>query len=119
MKFAMLICGDDDEWNALPPAEEEDLMTQIHAWFERWQPTGKIDDEGVELRHQTHRAHHPQGSRRRHRRDRRSVPGTEGGHRRSLILEADSIDEAVEIASGWPITSGMSAVEVRPVMVRN
>jgi hypothetical protein len=43
MKFAMLICGDDDEWNALPPAEEEDLMEQVHAWFERWQPTGKID----------------------------------------------------------------------------
>ena len=49
MKFAMLICGDDDEWSALPPAEEEDVMKQVYGWFERWQPTGKIADGGVEL----------------------------------------------------------------------
>ena len=49
MKFAMLICGDDREWTALPPAEEQDLMKQVYAWFERWQPTGKIADGGVEL----------------------------------------------------------------------
>ena len=119
MKFAMLICGDEEEWNALPPAEEEDLMTQIHAWFERWQPTGKIDYEGVELRHQ-----------RTARTIRKDPDGgivvTDGPYLELkevigglLILEADSIEEAVEIASGWPITSGMSAVEVRPVMVRN
>jgi hypothetical protein len=118
MKFAMLICGDDDEWNALPPAEEEDLMKQVHAWFERWQPTGKIADEGVELRH-----------RRTARTIRKGPDGgiivTDGPYLELkeviggvLILEADSIEEAVEVACTWPITSGMNAVEVRPVMVR-
>src|SRR5690349_17484621 len=44
MKFAMLICGDDAEWHALPPDEEQDLMMQVYAWYERWQPIGKIAD---------------------------------------------------------------------------
>ena len=53
MKFAMLICGDDAEWNALPPDEEQDLMMQVYAWYERWQPTGRIADGGVELQERT------------------------------------------------------------------
>ena len=35
-----------------------------------------------------------------------------------MILEADSIEEAVEVASSWPIAAGMTAIEVRPVLVR-
>lgn len=118
MKFAMLICGDDREWSALSPAEEEDLMTQVYGWFERWQPTGKIADGGVELK-QRHTA-------------RTIRKGPDGGVvvvdgpyvelkeviGSVLVLEADSIVEAVEVASDWPIAAGMSAIEVRPVMVR-
>jgi hypothetical protein len=31
MKYAMLICGDDDEWTALSPADEQDVMKQVYA----------------------------------------------------------------------------------------
>lgn len=44
MRYAMLICGDDREWTALSPADEQDVMKQVYAWFERWQPAGKIAD---------------------------------------------------------------------------
>jgi hypothetical protein len=47
MKYAMLIFGDDREWTALSPADEQDLMKQVYAWFERWQPTGRIADGGA------------------------------------------------------------------------
>jgi hypothetical protein len=118
MKFAMVIFGDDSEWDALPPAEEEDLMKQIYAWFERWQPTGKIADGGVELQ-----------QRNTARTVRRGPDGgalvTDGPYLELkevigsvMILETDSIEEAVEVASTWPIAAGMSAIEVRPVLVR-
>jgi hypothetical protein len=118
MKFAMLICGDDGDWDGLPPAEEEDLMKQVYAWFERWQPTGKVADGGVELQ-QRHTA----------RTIRKGSDGgivvTDGPYLELkevigsvMILETDSIEEAVDIASTWPIAAGMSAIEVRPVMVR-
>src|SRR5687768_1687778 len=53
MKFAMLICGDDSEWSNLPSDEEQDVMKRIYEWYERWQPTGKIADGGVELQPRT------------------------------------------------------------------
>jgi hypothetical protein len=118
MKFAMLICGDDNEWSALPPAEEEDLMKQVYGWFERWQPSGKIADGGVELQpRQTARTIRkgPDGG----------IVVTDGPYLELkevigsvMILEADSIEEAVEVASTWPIAAGMNAIEVRPVIVR-
>ena len=34
------------------------------------------------------------------------------------VLEADSIDEAVQIARGWPgVERGLATMEVRPVVV--
>jgi hypothetical protein len=35
-----------------------------------------------------------------------------------VVLECDTYDEAVAIASEWPGSAGMSAIEVRPVMSR-
>ena len=118
MRFAMLICGDDAEWTELPPAEEEQLMTQVYGWFERWQPAGKVAEGGVELQ-----------PRQTARTIRKGVDGgvvvTDGPYLELkevigsvMILEADSMEEAVEVASTWPIAAGMTAIEVRPVMVR-
>jgi hypothetical protein len=118
MRFAMLICGDDDEWSALPPAEEEDLMKQVFAWYERWGPTGKIADGGVELQQRTTA-----------RTVRKGADGeivvTDGPYLELkeiigavVVLETDTLDEAVEVASTWPLAAGMTAIEVRPVMLR-
>jgi hypothetical protein len=35
-----------------------------------------------------------------------------------VILDTDTIDEAVEMAATWPLAAGMSAIEVRPLMAR-
>ena len=118
MKFAMLICGDDDEWSALPPGEEDDLMKQVIAWYERWGPTGKIADGGVELQPRTTARTVRKGAD-------GGVVVTDGPYLELkevigglVILETDTIGEAVEMAPTWPLAAGMNALEVRPVLSR-
>ncbi len=118
MQYAMLIFGDDREWAALSPADEQDVMKQVYEWFERWQPTGKIADGGVEL-----------DTVRKAKTVRPGADGspvvTDGPYLELkevigaiVMLECDDIDEAARIAATWPLAAGMSAVEVRPVMSR-
>ncbi|MET8311602.1 YciI family protein [Micromonospora sp. NPDC005173] len=118
MKYAMLIFGDDREWTALSPADEQDVMKQVYEWFERWQPTGKIVDGGAELQ--------PRDTAKTVR---AGVSGqaviTDGPYLELkevigaiVMLECDDIDEAARIAATWPLAAGMSALEVRPVMSR-
>jgi hypothetical protein len=118
MKFVMLICGSEDEWTDLAPTDEQDVMKQIFKWYEKWQPTGKIVDGGAELQNS------------RTAKTVRSGPGGEpvvtdgpylelkeviGGF---VVLECDTIDDAVAVAAEWPRSAGMDAIEVRPVMER-
>ena len=118
MKFAMLICGDDDVWGSLSPEDEQDVMKQIYGWYEKWQPTGKIADGGAELQNRSTA-----------KTIRRAPDGgpvvTDGPYLELkeviggfVLLECDTIDEAVAIAAEWPGSAGMSAIEVRPVMDR-
>lgn len=116
MRYAMLICGVEDEWDR-QEAGGGDPMAEIHAFFERWEPQGKIVAGGAELASV---------------RTARTVrPGPDGGRVVTdgpylelkeviggvVFLEADDLDEAVAIASTWPVT-GSTSVEVRPLMVR-
>lgn len=118
MRYAMLIFGDDREWAALSPADEQDVMKQILGWFERWQPTGKIADGGVELQ--------PRETARTVRAGADGRPVLTDGPYLELkevigsvvMLDCDDIDEATRIAATWPLAAGMSALEVRPVMSR-
>jgi hypothetical protein len=114
----MLICGDDREWSALSPSDEQDVMKQVYAWYERWQPTGKIADGGAEL--------HGRETARTVRSGPQGEPVITDGPYLELkeivggivLLECDDIDEAAQMAATWPRAAGMSAVEVRPVMTR-
>ena len=99
MKFAMLICGDDSEWSNLPPDAEQDVMKEIYQWYERWQPTGKIADGGAVVTDGPYL----------------ELKEVIGGF---VLLETDTIEEAVEVASTWPRSAGMTSIEVRPVMTR-
>lgn len=118
MKYAMLIFGDDHEWTALSPAEEEDVMAQIYGWYERWQPTGKIAEGGAELQ--------PRETAKTVRAGGNGQPVITDGPYLELkeviggvvMLECDDLDEAARIAATWPLGTGMSALEVRPVMSR-
>lgn len=118
MKYAMLICGNDDEWGNLAPAEEQDVMKQIYAWYEKWQPTGKIADGGVELQNKS------TAKTVRHGADGETIV-TDGPYLELkevvgglVVLECDTIEEAIEMAAEWPHSAGMSAMEIRPVMDR-
>ena len=118
MRYAMLICGDDREWTALSPVGEEDVMKQVYAWFERWQPAGKIAEGGIELQ--------PRDTAKTVRAGENGEPVIIDGPYLELkeivggivLLECDDIDEAARIAATWPLAAGMSALEVRPVMSR-
>ncbi|MER6824892.1 YciI family protein [Streptosporangium sp. NPDC000563] len=118
MRYAMLIFGDDREWGALSPAEEQEAMERVYEWYERWQPTGKIADGGAELR--------PRDTAKTVRADVNGQPVITDGPYLELkevigavvMLECDDIDEAGRIAATWPLTAGMSALEVRPVTNR-
>lgn len=118
MRYAMLIFGDDREWTALSPADEQDVMKQVYAWFERWQPIGKIADGGAELQ--------PRDTAKTVRAGANGEPVITDGPYLELkevigavvMLECDDIDEAVRVAATWPLAAGMSALEVRPVTSR-
>jgi hypothetical protein len=118
MKYAMLIFGDDREWTELSTADEQDVMKQIYAWFERWQPTGKIADGGIELQ--------ARDTAKTVRAGANGEPVVTDGPYLELkevigsvvMLECDDIDEAARVAATWPLAAGMSALEVRPVMSR-
>ena len=118
MKYAMVIFGDDREWTALSPADEQDVMKQVYEWFERWQPTGKVADGGVELQ--------PRETAKTVRAGANGQPVITDGPYLELkevigsvvMLECDDIDEATQVAATWPLAAGMSALEVRPVISR-
>jgi hypothetical protein len=113
MRYAMLICGVEEEWDA---AEAQGAMEEIYAWFGKWEHLGKIVKGGAEL-----------DSVRTARTIRPGPDGpvvTDGPYLELkevvggvVFLEADNIDEAVAIASGWPLQASAS-VEVRPVVAR-
>jgi hypothetical protein len=110
----MMIHGVEDEWTSASPTEIEDGMAAVRAWFEKW--ADKIAPGGAEL-----------DLTRTAKTVRRDATGrhtvTDGPYAELkeviggvVVLEADSIDEAVEIAGGWPHISTTNSVEVRPVI---
>lgn len=118
MKYAMLICGDPDDWESASPEMAANGMKEIYGWFERWQAAGKIADGGEQLEHP------------RTARTARSGPDgkpvvTDGPYLELkeviggvIFLEATDLDDAMAVAVTWPglaYGSGNS-VEVRPVI---
>jgi hypothetical protein len=111
----MLICGDETEQaNADPPAVET-TMKELYGWFEKWGQAGKIANAGAEL-----------DSVRTAKTIRAGADGnpvvTDGPYLELkevvggvVFLEADSLDDAVAVASTWPL-SGRASLEIRPVI---
>src|SRR5262245_52918963 len=104
MRYAMLICGVEDEWTDKVEETGEAAMAAVYAWFERWEAAGKIAYSGVEL-----------DSVRTAKTVRAGADGervvTDGPYLELkeviggvVLLEADTIDEAVAVAATWPIS---------------
>lgn len=113
MRYAMLICGVEDEWEAESGAD--DGMSEVYGWFQRWEAAGKIANGGAQL-----------DSVRTARTVRVGADGapvvTDGPYLEAkeviggvVFLEAETMDEAVSIAATWP-ASGSTSVEVRPII---
>ena len=113
MRYAMLICGVEDEWDERDP---EAGMQAVYAWFERWGKEGKIAEGGAEL-----------DSVRLAKTIRPGADGpvvTDGPYLELkevvggvVLLQADDIDDAVAVAATWPLR-GSGSIEVRPVVDR-
>jgi hypothetical protein len=114
MRYVMLITGVEQEWNAATPEETEAAMREVFAWFDRWGAAGKLAGGGERLESVT--------AAKTVRRDGAGeIVVTDGPYIELkevvggfIVLEADSLDEAVEIAGTWPNLRGSTAVEVRP-----
>lgn len=115
MRHVMLICGNDSAWNE----QDEALMSEVHAWFDKWHAAGKILPGSAELDSV-----------------RTAKTVSRGGDGQPVVtdgpylelkevvggfvhLAADDIDDAVAVAATWPgIAACGDKVEVRPIVER-
>jgi hypothetical protein len=117
MKYAMLICGDESAWYDDTQESRDAAYRAIFAWLEKWQAAGKIAEGGAEL-----------DTVRKAKTVTRGADGqpvvTDGPYLElkeviggMILLAADDIDDAANVASGWPgIQTHGEKVEVRPVI---
>jgi hypothetical protein len=113
----MLICSDEELWESLPDDPRKAPEAEYNAWFEKWGGAGKVSSGGAELETKKLAKTIRAGE------DGRVVV-TDGPYIEAketvggvVILEAESIDEATEVASTWPgLGFPGTSVEVRPVI---
>jgi hypothetical protein len=117
MKYAMLICGDESGWYDDTSENQEAAYRAIGEWMEKWQAAGKILDGGAELdRARTAKTvgRGPDGQPVVTDGPYLELKEVIGGF---ILLAADDIDDAVNVASGWPgIARYGDKVEVRPIL---
>jgi len=112
MKYVILI-ADTEASRALGEAELAAWMEEINAWYEKAGASGQLADGG-------HQLQGPETAK-----TVRSAGVTDGPFIEAKevlggfsVLEADSIDEAVEISKEWPgVDRGWITIEVRPVIL--
>ncbi|MDR7276560.1 YciI family protein [Catenuloplanes atrovinosus] len=118
MRYAMLICGAESNWDA---GEERvaEVMAEIGAWSAKWEAAGKMPGVGAELE--------PVRTAKTVSRGADGLPVVTDGPYLELkevvggfiLFDADDLDEAIAIASGWPgITAFGDKIEVRPTTGR-
>jgi len=112
MKYVMLIM-DTEAGGKLTPEEYQAWSSEVMAWYEKNATTGILADGGAQLQK-------PDTAK-----TVRASGVTDGPFMESKevlggysVLETDTIDEAVEVAKGWPgVERGLVTIEVRPVVV--
>ena len=110
MKYVMLILDTPDEPSAQSP-EWNAWYAQIGAWYEKWGATGRLDG-----------GHQLQGA--DSARTVRAAGVTDGPFMETKevlggysLIDADSMEVAVEIAKTWPgVVRGWISIELRPVI---
>ena len=110
MKYVLLLLDTPNEPKA-DTAEYGAWYAEVGAWYEKWGATGRLDGghqlQGVDTAKTIRSGSVTDGP---------FIETKEvlGGY---SVIEADSIDEAVDIAKTWPgVDRGWLTVEVRPVI---
>jgi hypothetical protein len=106
MKYVLLIL-DTPEEPAPGTPEYGAWYTEVAAWYEKWDATGRLDG-GHQLQAKTIRSGTVTDG---PFIETKEVLGGYSG------IEADTIEEAVEIAKTWPgVDRGWITIEVRPIL---
>jgi hypothetical protein len=110
MKYVVLIVV-NEAGQQITGADHEAWMSEIRAWYEKGDAAGKFADTGHELAApDTAKTIRASGVF-----DGPFMEAKEilGGY---FVVEADTIDEAIDFAQGWPgIDRGRITLEVRPI----
>jgi hypothetical protein len=112
MKYVMLILNNSDAVAALTAEEQQAWSTEIMGWYEKYATSGVLAEGG-------HQLQPPDTARTVRASGVTDGPFMEtkevlGGY---SVLEADSMDEAVEITNTWPgVDRGLVLIELRPVV---
>lgn len=117
MKYVMMICGDPSAYAGLSEEEMKAGYQEIFAHVEKWQKLGRYVEGGAELQgRDTARTVRRNGS--------GGVVVTDGPYTEIkeqiggfMLIEADSLAEALETASEWPGIKFGASIEVRPIVV--
>jgi len=110
VKYVLLILDTENEPAADSP-EYGGWFAEVGAWYEKWGATGRLDGG-----HQLQKPGTAKTVRSTAVTDGPFIETKEvlGGY---SVIDADTIDEAVEIAKTWPgVDRGWITVEVRPVI---
>jgi hypothetical protein len=111
MKYVMLIMN-TDAVNQLTEDEQQAWYAEIMAWYEKHGASGALADGGHQLQGpETAKTARASGVT-----DGPFIESKEvlGGY---SVLEAASVDEAIEIGRTWPgVDRGLITIEVRPVV---
>lgn len=110
MKYVMLIMNTPDQAK-LSEEETGTWYTEIFAWYEKWGSTGKL-----EAGHQLQGPETAKTVRGSSVTDGPFIETKEvlGGY---SVIDAESYDEAVEVAKSWPgVDRGLATIELRPIV---
>lgn len=115
MRYVMIVAGDEQNWSG---DEAEVLMDEVNIWWDRWFKAGKLKEGGAELQTSDTAKTIKQGT--------DGTPTVTDGpylEIKELVggfmyIEADDMDEAVAVASGWPGIRVGDLIEVRPITER-
>jgi len=117
MKYVMLICDDPSNYADLTEQEQKRAYDEIYVHVDKWEKLGRYVDGGKELQG-------PQTARTIRRDGNGGTVVTDGPYTEIkeliggfMVIEADTIEQAIETASEWPTIPLGTSIEIRPAVM--
>jgi len=109
MKFLCLAYGTEEDWNALPKAEQDTLLAQDEALRQKGALMGAVEPKVTTVQAWD-------GSVRTATEPFSELKAPLAGF---SIIDADSLDEVIKVVAKTPCARANGAIEVRPIMMMN